>query len=128
MIECLNKKEKVEGYVDGKQYLDKKKRLQGFLEQNSVKDKNGYILLILRENNVITLNEELEYEEMGYLKENKIYNKNNGLIFEFLKDKREILDRIGKIVLFLKGTANEIEKLNNIDFFGIATIFLELFS
>jgi len=39
MIEVLNNKDKLEGYIDGKKYLNKKKKLLGFIENNEFKDK-----------------------------------------------------------------------------------------
>lgn len=125
MIECLNKERKIEGYIDGKQYLNRKKKLWGYLDGNVAKSDTGYPLLILREDGVITWN---EGEEQGYLKENKIFTTNNVLVYEFLKERRQILNRTGKLVLYFEGTAREIEELNTLDFFGIAAIILELFS
>ena len=128
MIECLNKEQKLEGYIDKKQYLDKKKRLRGYLDGNRVKDKGNYTLLILRADGTITYGEELEEEVQGKLSENKILNLNGVLIFEFLKEKRQIVNVVGKLVLLLNGPTREIEELENIDFFGVATILLELFA
>ena len=56
MIEVLNKKEKLEGFIEGKEYLNKKKKLLGFLENDEFKDKSGYTLLILKPNGAITWN------------------------------------------------------------------------
>ena len=125
MIECLNQKKKTEGFIDGKRYLNKKKKLWGYLDGNVAKDKEGYPLLILREDGVITWN---EGEEQGYQKDNKIFLSNGELIYEFLKEKRQIIDREERPVLYLEGSTKEIEELNNLDFFGTAAIILELFS
>ncbi|MFX0062814.1 MAG: hypothetical protein ACFFC7_11595 [Candidatus Hermodarchaeota archaeon] len=122
MIEVFNKMGKLEGYIDGKQYLDRKKRLIGFLEENVAKDKTGYPLLILKDNGEITWN---EGELQGYLKDSKIYNLQDDLIFEFLKEDGKINNSKEEVVLDLRGNLEEIE---DIDFFGIAAIFLELFA
>lgn len=125
MIECLNAKKKVAGYIDGQKYLDAKKKLWGYLDGKIAKAKDGYPLLILRDDGVITYN---EGEEQGYIKENKIFWYNDKLIYEFLKEKRQILGSKGEPVLFLEGETREIEQLTNLDFFGIAAIILELFA
>ena len=123
MIEVFNRKEKLEGFIEGKKYLNKKKKLIGFLENNNFKDKSGYTLLILKDNGDITWN---EGEKQGYIKEGKIYSAfDDRLIFEFKKENGEILDSGGKTILYLKG---DIESLEEEDFFGIAGQYLELFS
>jgi len=125
MIECLNNKKKVEGYIDGKRYLNRKKKLWGYLDGNTAKDKEGYLLLILRDDGIITWN---EGEEQGSLKDNKIYTLDDKLLYEFLKEKRQIIGIDRTPALYLEGPTHEIEQLTNIDFFGIAAIILELFS
>ena len=123
MIEVLNKKEKLEGFIEGKKYLNKKKKLMGFLENDEFKDKSGYTLLILKANGAITWN---EGEQQGYLKEGKIYSfLDDRAIFEFKKEKGKILDSVGDTILYLKG---DLESLGDNDFFGIAGQFLELFA
>jgi len=123
MIEVFNKKEKLEGFIEGKKYLNKKKKLIGYLENNEFKDKTGYTLLILKENGAITWN---EGEQQGYIKEGKIFSSfDDKFIFEFKKEKGEIVDSDGDTVLYLKG---ELDSLNDEDFFGIAGQFLELFA
>jgi len=123
MIEVLNRKDKLEGYIDGKKYLNKKKKLLGFIENNEFKDKTGYTLLILTENGEITWN---EGEKQGWLEEGKIYSSfDERLLFEFKRDKGQILDSDGNVVLYFKG---DFEKLDDVDFFGIAGQYLGLFS
>ncbi|MFX1504314.1 MAG: hypothetical protein ACFFDH_25365 [Promethearchaeota archaeon] len=123
MIEVLNNKEKLIGFIDGKKFLNKKKKLAGFLENNEFKDKTGYTLLILKDNGEITWN---EGETQGYIKEGKIYSSfDDRVLFEFNKENGKILDSDGDIVLYLKG---DFEALNDKDFFGIAGHFLELFA
>jgi len=123
MIEVFNKKEKLEGFIEGKKYLNKKKKLIGYLENNEFKDKTGYTLLILKENGAITLN---EGEQRGNIKEGKIFSSfDERILFEFKKEKGEIVDSDGNTVLYLKG---ELGSLNDEDFFGIAGQFLELFA
>lgn len=123
MIEVLNKKEKLEGFIDGKKYMNKKKKLMGFLENNEFKDKSSYTLLILKDNGAITWS---EGQQQGYLKEGKIYSSlNDSPLFEFKKEDGIIIDSEGETVLYLKG---DLESLEDDDFFGIAAQFLELFA
>ncbi|NVM35423.1 MAG: hypothetical protein HWN81_07495 [Candidatus Lokiarchaeota archaeon] len=123
MIEVLNKKEKLEGFIDGKKYLNKKKKLMGFLENDEFKDRSGYTLLILKANGAITWN---EGEQQGYLKEGKIYSSlEDKVIFEFKKEKAKILGSEGDTILYLKG---DLDSLEDNDFFGIAGQFLGLFA
>lgn len=125
MIEVYNyrfKKDKIDGYINGKEYLNKKKKLKAYLEEN-----NFYqgvdLLLILREDGIITYS---DGDEQGYIKEGKIYTyQGGGLLYEFSKDDGKIYDSDKNIVLELKGNT---EKLNDLDFFGIAGYFLELFA
>lgn len=123
MIEVLNKKDKLEGYIDGKKYLNKKSKLLGYIENNEFKDKSGYTLLILTEDGNITWN---EGEKQGWVEDGKIYSSlDNRLIFEFTKDKGQILDSEGDVILYFKG---DFEELDDLDFFGIAGQYLELFA
>ncbi len=123
MIEVLNKKMKLVGFIEGKQYLNKKKKLIGFLENNEFKDNTGYTLLILQDNGVIAWN---EGEQQGYIKESKIYSSlDDRALFEFKKENEKILDYNGDTVLYLKGN---LDTLEDVDFFGIAGQFLELFA
>jgi len=123
MIEVYNKKEKLEGFIDGNKYLNKKKKLIGYFENGEFKDKTGYTLLILKENGDITWN---EGEQQGYLKEGKIFSYfDDKMMYEFKKEDGKILNSDGDAVLYLKG---EIDSLPDEDFFGIAGQFLELFA
>ena len=123
MIEVYNKKEKLEGFIDGTKFLNRKKKLLSYLENNEFKDKTGYTLLILKENGAITWN---EGEPQGYIKEGKIFSHSNDkMIYNFTKEKGKILDSNGDTALYLKG---ELDSLKDVDFFGIAGQFLELFA
>ena len=123
MIEVYNKKEKLEGFVNGNKYMNKKKKLLGYLENNEFKDNTGYTLLILKENGDITWN---EGKEQGYLKEGKFFSYiDDRMIFDFKKEKGKIVNSDGDTVLYLKG---DIDSLNDEDFFGIISQFLELFA
>ncbi|TFF63817.1 MAG: hypothetical protein EU521_00220 [Promethearchaeota archaeon] len=132
MIELYKKgkkKDEILGYIDGKKYLrsGRKKKLWGYLEGNVAKHKGGYPLLILRDDGVITLNEDWNYEEQGYLKNNEIrYIDTDDLIFSFHKEKGEIHNHINDKIIYLRGDG--IETLDEIDFFGISSIILELFA
>ena len=143
MIEVIshawNKKGKFSGYIDGKKHLNKKQKLQSSLEGNKFMDKKGYILLILREDDVIT---DSDGTEIGYLKDSKIFQSERyvevedevgsskflipeELLCEIMKDKGVILDSKGSLILELKGN---FDHLTNLDYFGIAGEFLEIFA
>jgi hypothetical protein len=123
MIEVFNKKEKLIGFVDGKKYLNKKSKLIGYLEFNELKDETGYTLLILKEDGEITWK---EGELQGSIKEGKSFsNFTDKMVYEFKKEKAQILNSEGDTVLYLKG---EVDSLDEKDFFGISGQFLELFA
>ena len=129
MIEIYKKgkkKDKIEGFVDEKRYLTRKKKLCGYLEENIAKDKNGYPLLVLYPDGKITNNEDFEYRELGYIKEGRIYSLDNTPIFSLLKDNREIHAHLNEEIYYLRG--DNIDKLNDSDFFGIVAIFFDLFA
>jgi hypothetical protein len=125
MIECKNDAGKIIGYVEDKQYLDESKELWGYLEGKITKAKDGYPLLVLQEDGAITLD---DGEKLGYLKESKVYNSSNAIVFQFVKDRRQIQNRVGQLVLALDGPARETEILTDLDYFGISAIILELFA
>ena len=117
MIEVLNKRKKIIGYVKGKIFYNKKQKPIGYLEGNLVKNENGYLLLKLdRHDDIIISN-----EQVGFILDSKIYFREEP-VFEFSKEKREIQSMDGKDSLELKGNHQNIEVL---DLFGIATIFLK---
>lgn len=131
MIEIYEKGKKKDislGYVDGKKYrYGKKKKLWGYLEDNVARDESGYPLLILKEDGTITLNEDWNYEEQGYLKDNEIrYSGSDELIFSFHKDKREIQNYVNNKTIYMRGEG--IDELDEMDFFGISAILLEMFA
>ena len=65
-----------------------------------------------------------EGEQQGYIKEGKIFSSfADKFIFEFKKEKGEIVDSDGDIVLYLKG---DLGPLNDEDFFGIAFLIISL--
>ena len=125
MIEVYNyrfNKDKINGYINGKEYLNKKKKLKAYLEGN-----NFYqgvdLLLILREDGVITYS---DGDERGKLQDGKISTyQGGGVLYEFSKDEGKIYDSDRNIVLELRGNT---EDLDDLDFFGIAGYFLELFA
>jgi hypothetical protein len=117
MIEVYNKKGKKIGYIKGKEYFDKKNRLIGYLEGSDVKTKSGNILLKLNKHDDIYFGN----EQVGYLLNSQVYLREKP-IFEFSKEKREIHTLDGKEDLVLIGNNG---KINDLDLFAIATIFLE---
>ena len=129
MIEIYRKgkrKDNIEGYVDGKRYLTRKKKLWGYLEDNVAKHKEGYPLLVLHPDGKITYNEDHDYKEAGYIKQGRIFFLDDTLIYSLNKEKREILAHVNEEIYYLRG--ENIDSLNDSDFFGIAAIFLELFA
>ncbi|MBD3229657.1 MAG: hypothetical protein GF329_15860 [Candidatus Lokiarchaeota archaeon] len=124
LIKVYDEKEKLIGFIDGKEYLDKKQNRIGWfdVDQDVVKDKDGYILLSIDKNGTIRYNDE---QEVGYLKDEKIYFYDDSIIFELKRDDGNILRYNGDVVLSLKG---DLSKIDGVDFFGICAIYLELFS
>lgn len=124
MIEVYNyryKKDKIDGYIDGKNYLNRKKKVKAYLEGNNF-IQGSDLLLILREDGIITHS---DGEEHGLLKDGNIYFLNEELIYEFSREDGKIYDSNKNIVLELRGNT---EELDDLDFFGIAGYFLELFA
>ncbi len=118
MIEVFDKKHKRMGYIDGKKYLNKKKKLLGFLEENVVKRMNGSPIFMLDKHKSIKSNGGSKY---GFILDSKICD-DNGPIFEFSKEKGEIYNSERNTVLYLEG---DLEKIEDVDFCGIATIYLK---
>ena len=118
MLEVYNNKHKKIGYIDGKKYLDKKKRKTGFLEGNMVKNKNGFPLMKLDEHNDI-LN--FNNSQIGFILDSKIGN-DDGPMCEISKEKGEILDPEGEVLLSLEGNYETLELM---DYFGICTTYLK---
>ena len=118
MLEVYNNKHKKIGYIDGKKYLDKKKRKMGFLEGNMVKNKNGFPLLKLDKHNDIYL---LNNDPVGFIINSKISN-DDGPMCEISKEKGEILDPEGSVLLSLEGNYETLELM---DYFGIAATYLK---
>ena len=123
MIEVYNDKDKLEGFIDGKQYLNKKQKKIGFIKKNKFKDKSGYTLLYLLDNGDI---DGSEGRNLGYMENGNIFSSaDERLIYEILKEKGEINDSNGNKVLYLKGDFKDLEDL---DYFGIVSRFLDLFA
>ena len=138
-------KGKLDGYIDGKNYLTKKKKSRASLEGKNYIRYNQ-IVLILRDDGVITLS---DAEEEGFMKGSEFYvyqgyydshidedfeqeidyekftRTGEKLVYTFSKEKGEFYNDEGKLMLQLKGT---IEILEDVDYFGIAACFLGLYS
>ncbi len=124
MIEVYNyrfNKDKIEGYIDGRDYLNRKKKVKAYLDRNYF-IKRGQVTLILQEDGIITYS---DGEVQGRLEDGKIYWMDNELIFEFSKAEGKIYDSETNIILELRGN---VEELDDLDFFGIAGYFFELFA
>jgi hypothetical protein len=118
MLEVYNNKHKKIGYIDGKNYLNKKKKKIGSLEGNFVKNKRGYSLLELDKHNDINIPNS---EQVGFIFDSKIAN-DDGPMCEISKEKGEILDPEGEVLLSLEGN---YETLELGDYFGIAATYLK---
>ena len=118
MLEVYNNKHKKIGYIDGKNYFDKKKRKIGSLEGEMVKNKRGFPLLKIDKHNSIFL---LDNEHVGFILDSKIGNE-DGPMCEISKEKGELLDPEGQVLLSLKGN---YETLELVDYFGIAATYLK---
>ena len=118
MLEVYNNKHKKIGYIDGKNYFDKKQRKMGSLEVNLVKNKNGFPLMKLDKHNDI-----LNYNDfqIGFVLDSKIGN-DDGPMCEISKEKGELLDPEGEVLLSLEGN---YETLELVDYFGIAATYLK---
>jgi len=118
MLEVYNNKHKIIGYIDGKKYFNKKKKKMGFLEGNLVKTKNGFPLLKLdKHNDILNMND----SQVGFVLDSKIGN-GDGPMCEISKEKGELLDPEGAVLLSLEGNYKTLEV---IDYFGIATTYLK---
>jgi len=130
MIEVYEKgkkKDRTLGFIDGKKYLTRKKKLWGYLEGNVAKHENNYPLLYLKEDGKITLNEDWEYYEQGYIKNGEIrYSGSDELILSLHKDKGEVHHHGSNSITYLRGEG--IKDLTDEDFFGMSAILFELFS
>ncbi|MFX1279189.1 MAG: hypothetical protein ACFFA3_07210 [Promethearchaeota archaeon] len=117
MIEILNKKKKLIGYVEEKKFFNKNKKLIGYLEGNIIKNKNGRTLLMLDSHNDIFYGT----DQVGFILDSTIWFKEEA-IFEFSLQKREIKSKNDEDILILKSNHSQIEDL---DLFGIAIIFFK---
>ena len=118
MLEVHNNKHKKIGYIDGKNYFNKKKKKIGSLEGNIVKNKRGFSLLKLDNHNDIYL---LNNDPVGFIFDSKIGN-DDGPMCEISKEKGELLDPEGNVLLSLEGN---YETLELVDYFGIAATYLK---
>ena len=117
MIEVLNKHKKRIGIIEGSRFFNEKNKLLGTLDNGVVKnDKNRVLIRIDKHNGIF-----FENEQVGFILDFTIYFREKPT-FEFSKEKGEIHTSDGKQTLILKG---EIEKLEDVNFFGIASIYLE---
>jgi hypothetical protein len=118
MLEVYNNKHKNIGYIDGKNYFNKKKKKIGFLEGNMVKNKRGFPLLKLDKNDNILI---FGDEKVGFILDSKI-SDDDGTICEISKEKGELLDPEGEVLLSLEGNYETLELM---DYFGIAGTYLK---
>ena len=118
MLEVYNNKHKKIGYIDGKNYFNKKKKKIGSLEENIVKNKRGFPLLKLdKHDNILIFGD----EQVGFILDTKI-GDDDGIICEISKEKGELLDPEGEVLLSLEGNYETLELM---DYFGIAGTYLK---
>ncbi len=118
MLEVYNSKHKKIGYIDGKNYLNKKNKKIGSLEGNVVKNKTGFPLMKFDKHNNILNNID---SQIAFILDSKIGN-DDGHMCEILKEKGEILDLEGEVILSLEGNYETLELM---DYFGIAATYLK---
>ncbi len=135
MLEAVDEKGKTIGYVDGKKYLDAKKKKAGSLEGNVFKDKHGDKTLKIEANGEICMCEfeaEGDVTKPGSVKDGKIFGNipaAGTLMYVIDKENGRLMSADGKVSkLSLKGKADEIKRLTDQDYVGIAAGVLELFS
>ncbi len=98
--------------------LIKKKKKIGSLEGNIVKNKSGFLLMKLdKHNNIFNYNN----SPIGFILDSKI-SDDDGPMCEISKEKGELLDPEGEVLLTLEGN---YETLELIDYFGIAVTYLK---
>ncbi|TKJ23219.1 MAG: hypothetical protein CEE43_03550 [Promethearchaeota archaeon Loki_b32] len=117
MIEVLNKNNKRIGFIEGEKCFNKKHKLIGYLEGNEVKNKEGNVFFKLDKHNAVFMGN----DQVGFIYNSVIYFREQP-VFEVLKEKKEIYTSDQKKVLRLIG---KHEKVDDIDFFAIATLFLK---
>ncbi|MFX1281702.1 MAG: hypothetical protein ACFFA3_20290 [Promethearchaeota archaeon] len=128
MIEVLTKKEKLLGYVKGKEYYDEKGNLIGFLEGNTYKMRDGYPILTLDDDKYLI---DEDNKNIGYLEENFfrfpdswIYKSGLFMLDRgFSIEKGELYNHKGKVIGFVRGN---VESLIDLDYFGILVAFYDL--
>ena len=135
MLEALDEKGTVIGYVDGKKYLDGKKKKAGSLEGNVFKDKHGDKTLKIEANGEICMCEfeaEGDVTKPGTVKDGKIFGNipaAGTLMYIIDKENGRLMSADGKVTkLSLRGKPDEIKRLTDQDYVGIAAGILELFS
>ncbi len=133
MLEALDEKGTVIGYVDGKKYLDGKKKKAGSLEGGNVfKDKHGDIGFKIEANGDIVIEGEGEVTKPGSIKDGKIFNNIPAvgtLMYVIDKENGRLMSADGKVTkLSLRGKPDEIKRLTDNDYVGIAGGIMELFS
>ncbi|MFX1498597.1 MAG: hypothetical protein ACFFBH_13810 [Promethearchaeota archaeon] len=118
MMKIFNKRHRLIGYFDGKNFLSKNKKIIGYMENQTVKRADNFTLLRLDEHNDIFI---YSGDQAAFILDSKLC-VDSGPIFEFFMEKGEIRDDKGKTLLFLEGNSQEITLK---DYFGIATMFLK---
>lgn len=119
LLEIYDKKHKLIGFFDGKTFMNKKKKVIGVMKDDTVNIEHHSIRFTLDEHNDIFINDYKPH--VGFIIDSKICN-DDGVLFELLPDKGQILDNEGKSVLYLEGNSVE-PKIEN--YFAIAAMFLE---
>jgi hypothetical protein len=124
---------KLNGYMEGNRFFNAKKKPEGIIT-NNVHFKLGTPLLRLKENGDILL---IEYEDdgdkkakAGFLKEGNVFygqQPHAHLLYKFDKTQAQIVQQNGNVALELKGTPEELQKLTDVEYFGLASHYLDLF-
>lgn len=124
MIEILNKRKKVIGYLKDKKYMDKNENLIAFLDGNVYHNEDGFAKYTFVDGKI--LNE--DDETIGVLEDEtfNIYGldkPNKKGMLSFSKDSGQLFNYKLKTIGYLNGNFNALE---NADYFGLMVSFFKL--
>ncbi len=135
MLDAVDETGKLIGHVDGKKYLNEKKKTAGTLNGNVFKDKHGDAVLKIETNGDICMCEfeaDGDVTKPGSVKDGKIFGNLPAigtLMYQIDRENGRLMSPDGKVnKLSLKGKPDEIKRLTDQDYVGIAAGLLELFS
>jgi len=124
MIEILNKRKKVIGYLKAKKYMDKNEKLIAFLDGNVYHNEDGFAKYTFVDGKILNEDDEI----IGALENEKfnIYGldkPNKKGMLSFSKESGQIFNYKDKTIGYLNGN---LDVLENIDYFGLMVSFFKL--